>query len=180
MKYVGISFLLIAVKIDYYICQFLFTIMLVSNLNSCNINKILLRFFTTGILAATGFFSILVLEVAPPLSLTPLTAYAQNYTPNEVTNYAKAGYEQELLRLRIHRQIKSILKRTPPNIVCDQPRTYQNLPNNLTSIVQNYCNDSSRIIESHGLTVDRFNQLKRMYDRGGEFRRQVQKVLNEL
>ena len=86
----------------------------ISNLISCNINKILFRFFTTGILAATGLSGTLVLEVSLPFSRMPSMAYAQDYTQNEVANYAKAGYEVELLRQRVYKEIKSMLNEPPP------------------------------------------------------------------
>ena len=170
----------LAFKISYYICQLLFIIMPISNLFSCNINKILFRFFTTGILAATGLFSILVLEVAPSFSRLPSLAYAQDYTENEVTNYAKAGYEVELLRQRVYKDIKSMLNEVPPDIVCNQPETLQSLSGNVRQTVTKYCDDSREIVQRNNLTINRFNQLKTFYDQGGEFYRQVQNVLNEL
>ncbi|MGK7937051.1 MAG: DUF4168 domain-containing protein [Xenococcaceae cyanobacterium] len=154
--------------------------MFLSNLVSFNLNKVLLRFCTTGILAATGLLGILVLEVSLPFSRLSSVAYAQEYTPNEVTSYAKAGYEVELLRQRVYQKIKSMLNEAPPDIVCNRPETFESLPDNVRDTVSQYCDDSKKIVQAHNLTIDRFNQLKSFYDRGGEFYQQVQNVLKEL
>lgn len=151
-----------------------------SHLINENIQKILLRFFTTGIVAATGLFGILVLEVNPSFPKLLSTAYAQNFTESEVTSYAKAGYEVELLRQRVYKEIKSMLDETPPDIVCNQPRTLQDLPGNVKQTVAEYCDNSRRIVQAHNLTIDRFNQLKRFYDGGGKFYQQVQNALKDL
>ena len=154
--------------------------MLLSNLVPFNINKVVFRCLTTGILAATGLFGILVIEVSFPLSRLSSIAYAQNYTANEVTSYAKAGYEVELLRQRVYKKIKSMLNGAPPDIVCNRPETFESLPDNVRDTVFQYCDDSEKIVQRHNLTIDRFNQLKRFYDRGGDFYQQVQNVLKEL
>ncbi|MDJ0633514.1 MAG: DUF4168 domain-containing protein [Xenococcaceae cyanobacterium MO_188.B29] len=154
--------------------------MLLSNLVPFNINKVLFRFLTTGILAATGLFGILVIEVSFPFSRISSVAHAQDYTQNEVTSYAKAGYEVELLRQRVYKEIKSMLNQAPPDIVCNRPETFENLPDNVRDTVSQYCDDSERIVQRHNLSIDRFNQLKSFYDRGGEFYQQVQNVLKEF
>lgn len=151
-----------------------------SNLITKNIQKILLRFFTTGIVAATGLVGILVVEANPSFSRFSSAAYAQNFTENEVTSYAKAGYEVELLRQQVYKEIKSMLNERPPDIVCNRPKTFQNLPDNVKQTVSRYCDDSRKIVQRHDLTIDRFNQLKRFYDRGGKFYQQVQNALKEL
>ena len=157
--------------------------MQISNLISCNINKILFRFFTTGILTATGLFSIFVIEVSLPFSRLSSVAYAQNYTQNEVINYAKAGYEVELLRQRVYKKIKPMLTRrsdSPPDIICNRPETFQSLSSDVRQTIAEYCDDSRRIVQRHNLTIDRFNELKKFYDRGGKFYQQVQNALSEL
>ena len=68
----------------------------------------------------------------------------------------------------------------PPDIVCNQPETYQSLSGNVRQTVARYCSDSRKIVQHHNLTINRFNQLKTFYDRGGKFYQQVQNVLNEL
>ena len=160
----------------------MFTIMSSSKLTTCSINKILLRFFTTGILAATGLFTTLVLEDSPlfsPLSFSAY-AYAQDFTQDEVSNYAKAGYEVELLRQRVYKEIKEMLNEPPPDIVCNQPETWQNLSSNVMQIALQYCDDSRQIVQSNNLTINRFNQLKNFYDNGGQFYQQVQNILENL
>lgn len=154
--------------------------MSISNLIPDNINKILLRFFTTGILTATGLFGILILEVSPTFSRLQSAAYAQEYTRDEVVNYAKAGYEVELLRQKVYKEIKSMLNQPPPDIVCNRPETFQNLSNDVRQTVAKYCNDSRRIVQRHNLSTTRFNELKTFYDRRGKFYEEVQRILKTL
>ncbi len=151
-----------------------------SNLITKNIQKTLLRFFTTGIVTATGLFGILLVEVNPSFSWLLSSASAQNFTDNEVASYARAGYEVELLRQRVYKEIKSMLNEAPPDIVCNQPSTFEDLPGDVKETVDRYCDDSKKIVQRNDLTIDRFNQLKQFYDRGGQFYQQVQDALKDL
>ena len=156
--------------------------MSIAKLTTCNINKILFRFFTTGILAATGLFTSIVLEDHPQFSRLSFFAYAyaQDFTQDEVSNYARAGYEVELLRQRVYKEIKEMLNEPPPDIVCNQPETLQGLSDNVMQIALQYCDDSRQIVQSNNLTINRFNQLKNFYDRGGKFYQQVQSILENI
>ena len=158
--------------------------MSIAKLNTWNINKILFRFFSTGILAATGIFGSLFLEVSPQFSRLPFSAsayvYAQDYTPEEVANYAKAGYEVELLRQRVYKEIKEMLNEPPPDIVCNQPETLASLASNVRQVADQYCDDSKEIVQDNDLSINRFNELKIFYDRGGSFYQQVQNILKNL
>jgi hypothetical protein len=107
-------------------------------------------------------------------------AYAQEYTSEEIYNYAKAGFEQEMLRQQVYQEIKSMVNQPPPDITCDQPNTMNNIPTNIRGIVNNYCNRSRQIVGDNNLSIQRFNQLKIYYDRGGSFYQQVQQQLLNL
>lgn len=147
-----------------------------------NFNKISTRIFTTGILATLGIMGGFIPEVSGrSLSFTATTyAYAQEYTSEEVINYAKAGYEVELLRRQIYKEIKTLVNEPPPNIVCNQEQTLNNLPEQVRAIASRYCNQSKQIVQQHNLSINRFNELKAHYDRGTEFYKQVQNILLDL
>jgi hypothetical protein len=149
---------------------------------SYNFNRVLKRFFSGSILATVGIFSGLVSQVSPYFPTLPLIAYAyaQDYTQDEVLNYAKAGFAVELLRQQVYQEIKAMINEPPPNIVCNQPETFQSLSKNIRQIAIRYCNDSMRIVRNNNLTVNRFNELKQVYDRGGDFYQEVQNKLIEL
>lgn len=135
------------------------------------------------ILAIMSIFS----EVVPKLSFSSphlLTwenaVYAQEYTSEEIYNYAKAGLEVEMLRQQVYQEIKSMVNQPPPDITCDQPETMSNIPANIRGIANNYCNRSRQIVRNNNLSIQRFNQLKIYYDRGGPFYQQVQQQLLNL
>lgn len=161
--------------------------MFIANLTIYKLSKIKRSIFTAGILAAMTLIS----GVAPKIALgsnflsaqrltTESTVYAQEYTPEEIANYAKAGYEVELLRQQVYQEIKSIVNQPPPDITCDQPETMNNIPANIRGIANSYCDRSRQIVRENNLTVQRFNQLKTNYDSGGSFYRQVQEQLLNL
>lgn len=108
------------------------------------------------------------------------TVYAQEYSPEEIYNYAKAGFEVEMLRQQVYQEIKSMVNEQPPDIVCDRPETIDNIPDNIQGIAADYCDRVPQIVEENNLSIQRFNQLKNDYDRGGSFYQQVQEQLLNL
>jgi hypothetical protein len=150
---------------------------------SFNLNKRIVRgFFTTGILAAIGVMCSCVPQFSQqyPIAILASPVLAQDYTQAEIVNYAKAGYEVELLRQKVYQQIKSLINEPPPNIVCNQRETLQGLSGNVRQIAVQYCNDSRQIVQKHNLSIERFNQLKQYYDRGDDFFNRVQNILLDL
>lgn len=108
------------------------------------------------------------------------SASARDYSEQEMKNYARAGWQIELLRRRTYQEIKKETNRRPPNIVCNQPATVEQLPQNIRSIASNYCYETTNIIRNNNLSIQRFNELKRSYDNGGEFHQQIQQMLIDL
>ncbi len=153
-------------------------------------NPRFIRVFLTVLLSAFGVVSGFVPEVKPEikpqfgevsLGLNFSTiARAQNFTQQEVVNFARAGFAVEMLRQKVYREIKEIIDRPPPNIVCNQPETISNLSNDIRGIVDDYCKQSTKIILDNNLTIARYNQLKKLYDREGAFYQQVQSVLIQM
>ncbi|GAB4536831.1 MAG: hypothetical protein Tsb0014_24950 [Pleurocapsa sp.] len=156
--------------------------MLIVKFTKSSFNKIWSRIPITSFLAIAGILSGAVLEVSyqPKTFAISAAAYAQDYTIEETINYAKAGYEVELLRQKVYKEIKNIINEPPPNIVCNQQETLNNLSDEVRTIAENYCNESRQIVKDHNLTIDRFNELKKYYDRGDEFYQQVQNILLDL
>lgn len=153
-------------------------------------NKLSIRLISSGILAFLG----IVLGLAPELSWRSLTqeqsssialsrstvAVAQEYTPEETTNYAKAGFEVEMLRRRVYQEIKTIVNEPPGDIVCDREETLSDLDPKVRELTENFCNQTIEIVEQNNLSVDRYNELKTYYDRRDSFYEQVQKILLKL
>ena len=127
-------------------------------------------YFAAGILAAVG---------AMGSGFTDAVS-AQSYSREEVANYARAGFQQEMLRQQVYQEIKSRVESTPPSIDCDRPETINNVEPSIRGIVDNYCDRSDRIVRQNNLSIERFNQLKSSYDSRGEFFEQVQEQLIDM
>lgn len=152
------------------------------NLTFSNLNKIGTRISFVSLLATISVFSGVIPKVSqesPTLSFATY-AYAQDYTREEAVNYAKAVYQVELLRQQAYKEIKSMINKLPPNIICDRPETIQALSDEVRQVANRYCQESNQVVQSHNLTIPRFNELKLHYDRGDEFYQQVQNILIEL
>ena len=73
-----------------------------------------------------------------------------------------------------------MINKLPPNIICDRPETIQALSDEVRQVANRYCQESNQVVQSHNLTIPRFNELKLHYDRGDEFYQQIQNILIEL
>jgi hypothetical protein len=163
------------------------------------LNKIYIRLVSSSILAVIGLSNGWIPEISlqspqpgevdqpliigktyHPSVAFSVHAYSQQFTPEEAINYAKAGYQVELLRRQVYQEIKTLINQAPPNIVCDQQATLTNLNPNVRAIAERYCNQSQQIVQQNNLTIDRFNQLKNYYDRRDNFYQQVQNNLLKL
>ena len=158
--------------------------------NKLYVNKLYVRLLGSSLLTFIGLTMGLVPEVSvrsPDLNESSLitiyrsrNAHAQEFTPEETENYAKAGYQVELLRREVYQEIKNSINQPPPDIVCDRTETLDNLQPEVREIADRYCDRSREIVEQHNLTVDRFNELKTYYDRQDSFYQQVQSILLKL
>ncbi|MEO1004994.1 MAG: DUF4168 domain-containing protein [Cyanobacteria bacterium J06638_38] len=152
--------------------------------------KLYIRILSSGVVALLGLMGGLIPEISvrssdigeiPLLNVSlAQNAYGQEFTPAETENYARAGYQVELLRREAYQQIKNLINEPPPNIVCDQPATLSDLKPEVRAIANNYCNQSQQIVRENNLTINRFNELKTHYDRQDSFYQEVQGILLKL
>lgn len=152
------------------------------------LNQLCVRLISSSILASLG----IMLGLTPEISIQSTetnslvtislasSAYGQQFTPAETENYAKAGYEVELLRREVYQEIKNLIKEPPPNILCDQQSTIDQLNSQIKNIANRYCTQSRQIVQRHNLSINRFNELKSYYDRQDAFYQKVQGVLLKL
>ena len=164
--------------------------MLNVDFSSSKLNKIFIRIVSSSLLATVS----LIGGVAPEISRSYENgnawrslsisfsdrAFAQQFTPEETENYAKAGYQIELLRRQVYKEIKTKINQPPPNIVCDQEETLTNLNPTIRQIADRYCSQSQQIVQQNNLSNNRFNELKTYYDRQEDFYQQVQNILLKL
>ena len=162
--------------------------MMLSVHSTPKLNKLYIRLISSGILASLG----ILLGFAPEILVRSSgmdglvnifiasNAYAQDFTPEETESYARAGYEVELLRREVYRELKNLMNEPPANIVCDQQSTIDDLEPEAQEIANRYCTQSQQIVQQNNLSINRFNELKARYDSKGDFYEQVQAILRKL
>jgi hypothetical protein len=110
-------------------------------------------------------------------------AHAQTLTINntEVTNYAKAVLAMEKPRQQAFDQIKKEIGNGEiPKIVCNDPKSINNLPDKARDIAIKYCNHSQKIVEDNGFTIDRFNKITIELQNNDNLKQQVYNMLLRL
>jgi len=153
------------------------------------LNQLCARIVSSSVLASLG----ILLGLAPELSFQSSNnhqrlarvsfssfAAAQEISPEETNNYAKAGFEVEMLRRDIYQQIKAIVNQPPGDIVCDRQETLAELQPEVRELTEQFCNQTLEIVRRNNLSVDRYNELTSYYDRQDSFYQQVQKILLKL
>ena len=125
--------------------------------NCSKFNQLCVRLLTSSVLASLGVMVGLAPEISGRSSnidaLVNISfadaAAAQQFTPTETENYARAGYEVELLRREVYQELKSLMNEPPPNIVCDQQSTIDSLKPEAKAIANRYCTQSRQIVQQN-------------------------------
>lgn len=163
-----------------------------ANLALPKLNKLSIRILSSSVLASIGLGIGLIPEIelsmrSPDLNtIRSITVslsnrvYAQEFTAEEIRHYAKAGYEIELLRRKLYQETKNLINEPPPNIVCDEQSTINNLQPEVREIADRFCSQTPEIVKQNNLTVERYNELTTYYNRQDSFYQQVQSILLEL
>ncbi|WP_016952828.1 DUF4168 domain-containing protein [Anabaena sp. PCC 7108] len=110
-------------------------------------------------------------------------AAAQSLTVNntEVTNYAQSVLAMEPDRQQAFEEIKKMIgEKEIPKIVCNDVNSMSSLPRKAMDIAVNYCNRSQKIVENHGLTIERFNKITVEIQNSSDLKRQVYNTLLRL
>lgn len=152
------------------------------NLSSSKLNKIYIRTICSSILAAVALVGGFVPEISTRSQSISLAtkAYGQDFTPEEIANYAKAGSEVERLRRQAYQEIKNLTNEPPGDIVCNQEETRENLEPEVQAITDRFCNEILQIPQRNNLSNSRYNELTSYYEREDNFYQQVQNVLLKL
>lgn len=153
------------------------------------LNELCVRVISSSILASFG----IMLGFAPQISVSSIDsreqfltvsfstlATAQEVSPEETNNYAKAAFEVEMLRREIYQEVKKIIDRPPGDIVCDRQETFAELEPQVRQLTERYCNQTLQIVERNNLSGDRYNQLTSYYGRRDTFYQKVQEILLKL
>ncbi|MEB3282532.1 MAG: DUF4168 domain-containing protein [Lyngbya sp.] len=119
-------------------------------------------------------------EQFPHFGLSPVHAQVnQNFSDQEITNYARVVIALEPRRNEVFNEIKKIVGEVP-RIVCDQPSSINALPGNAPQLAVSYCDRAKQIIESRGLTVARFNEITLRQQSDPQFRQRIQAEISKL
>ncbi len=137
---------------------------------------------------------------AVPLHLTlPLTgeialgtaAWARdlNVSPEEIMGYARSVLEMEGPRTEAYNEIREILNGTNYDInsidlTCTATNRLNQLPRNLRgnvrTIIVNYCNQASEIVQANGLRNDRFDAITAAYPEDPALAEQIRTAMVQL
>ena len=105
---------------------------------------------------------------------------AQEINEQELNKYAQAILTMEKSRQESYTEIKKIIGEAPPEIVCDQPSSYDSLPTEAQKIALNYCQSSEQIVKNSGLSVSQFNRITRMVQGDANLQKKVQNAMSEI
>lgn len=126
------------------------------------LNRMFLQALVVGAFATVGLLS----GIAPDLSghsptlVFSSAAYAQHVSDPEVKSYAQAVLKAEPVRQAALDKIKEMLgSENTDSIVCHNPESLDTLPDNAQNVAVDFCNEYKDIVESHGLTITRFNEI---------------------
>ena len=127
--------------------------------------------------------SLLISTVITTLSVSIIfsntKAYANlNIREGDLKRYADSVTKIEKNRQRAYDRIKKIYhNRDIPNIVCNDPKSFGALPRRAQRIAEGYCRRSRAIVESHGLSIEQFNEIT---EAAKKDRKIKQQIYNEL
>ena len=147
-----------------------------------SINKLLTRSFTSGVLAAAG----LLVGFAPEFTKSPsivtfsYSAYAQEFSEQQLRSYAQAVLSIEPYRQQAFADIQQVIGNSPPNIICNKPSSYGDLPQAAQTIASNYCATSKKIVESNNLSVSQFNTITIKAQSDGGLEQRIQNAMIQI
>ncbi|NMF82875.1 DUF4168 domain-containing protein [Nodosilinea sp. P-1105] len=151
-----------------------------------------------GLVLALAVASVGVGEISRPLSSTGeatwtvgTAAWAQgaSFSQAEIVGYAASVLEMDGYRTEAYNQIQALLANTNHNIntidmSCTSTASLNQLPRNLRgnirTIVVNYCNEASAIVQSHGLTIRQFNAITAAHPEDPALAEQIRTALIQL
>jgi len=113
-------------------------------------------------------------------SPTPVPTLS-SVSAEEVKNYAKAVVAIESTRQTAYTEIQKITNdENIPDVTCTKADTIASLSKDIQDIAVNYCNQSKKIGESHGLTIPQFNAITATAQSNPDLQRRIQNELIRL
>lgn len=132
-----------------------------------------------GILASASLVTTSLAFSSQSYAQTPAVNNSVNNT--DITSYAQAVLAMETPRQQAFEEIKKLIGGGEiPKIICHDSNSINNLPRRVQDIAVNYCEDSKKIVERNGLSIDRFNKITVELQSDNNLKRQVYNTLIRL
>jgi hypothetical protein len=153
-----------------------------TNNSKFRLNRMLRQSLFAGIIsaAALAYGGAPGLYGQSPSLVFGASAQAQEISNEEITSYARSVLAIEPKRLGASQEIKGIAGGSVPRVVCNETQEINRLSGNVRGIVVNYCQQAKKIIETNGLTVNRFNQLTLLQQANPAVKQRIQAELLRL
>ena len=130
--------------------------------------------------AALAFGGVPGLYGQSPSLVFGASAQAQEISNQEITNYARAVLAIEPRRVEAYNEIKGMAGGSVPRVVCNETKEINRLSGGVRGIAVNYCQQAKKVIETNGLTVNRFNQLTLLQQANPAVKQRIQAELLRL
>ena len=102
-------------------------------------------------------------------------------TTEDITSYAQAVLAMETPRQQAFDEIKKLIGSGEiPKIICNDSNSMNKLPRQAQDIAVTYCENSKKIVERNGLTIDRFNRITVELQNNNNLKQQVYNTLIRL
>jgi hypothetical protein len=153
--------------------------MIIIDCFSFDLNRFFARSLITCVLAAMSILCGVIPEFSWPTARLVFSSSArtQEFSDEQITKYARAVLEIETRRQQAYQKIQAIMGQSPPEIVCNQPETFRNLPREAQKVAVDYCTSSKKVVEKSGLTVAEFNNITTKVQTDPELKRRIQNAI---
>ena len=137
------------------------------------------NFYFRKQLNCTLFLSLLISTVITALSASMIFSNTKAYASvdireGDLKRYAESVTKIEKYRQQAYDRIKKIYQnRDIPNIVCNDTTNFSALPGRAKKIADGYCRRSKAIVESNGLSIEKFNQITEAAKKDQKIKRQI-------
>ena len=152
------------------------------NNSKFRLNRMLRQSLFAGIISASAlaFGGVPGLYGQSPSLVFGASAQAQEISNQEITNYARAVLAIEPRRVEAYNEIKGMAGGSVPRVVCNETKEINRLSGGVRGIAVNYCQQAKKVIETNGLTVNRFNQLTLLQQANPAVKQRIQAELLRL
>ncbi len=112
----------------------------------------------------------------------PESQATQEFTDEEIANYARAALAIETKRQQSYEDIRGILSdESVPEVVCSDTRRINRMkPAEVRQVAVQYCTHAKTMIDDHGLTVSRFNEITRIQQSNPQLQQRIQAELSRI